>query len=72
MKRLTCPICYGPSAQVLEQYVVNVDALSQRRADKVEQHQVGGLQVFKCSNAHIFFIRACDITVEAKHFRAAA
>jgi len=69
MKHICCPICYGPSAQVLEQYILNVDA-GQRGAG--EHQQVGGLQIFKCSNAHIFFLRSCDLGVEERSFRAAA
>ncbi len=70
MNRISCPICYGPSARVLEEYVLNVDA--QHELSGGEQRQVGGLQVFRCSNAHIFFIRICDLSLEAKHLRAAA
>jgi hypothetical protein len=70
MNRISCPICYGPSAQVLEDYVLNVGA--QHDLSGSEHRQVGGLQVFRCSNAHIFFIRVCDLGLERKRLKAAA
>ena len=61
---LQCPICHVEFIrEVLEEYEVE--------AKKANDIRVGGLQVLTCSNAHIFFIRKSDVSVE-QVFRAAA
>lgn len=64
MMRLQCPICHVAFVhEVLQEY--EVQAISH------EETRVGGLQVLTCCNAHIFFVRKLDLTIERTSCAAA-